>query len=104
MTREEEINDAVNTYVKKEEPSLADCYSFLKGIKWADEHPVNIWHDASEEPKIGSNIVVINKTGRLWNIRAHSADYDWYDIKDWICCVRTYDIQKWAYIEDLLPK
>lgn len=78
--------------------------AFLAGAKWADTHTINIWHDVSEEPKIGFNIVVINKTGRLWNIRTHDDDYDWLDIKDWVCFVHTYDIQKWAYINDLLPK
>ena len=63
-----------------------------------------IWHDASEEPEIGSNIVAIDSDGIWWDIQPYSdCDYDWNGLKGWRSCVRTYDIQKWAYISDLLP-
>lgn len=63
-----------------------------------------VWHDTTEEPKIGSNIVAVNTDGKWWDIQPYDGDYDWNGLKGWKSCVRTYDIQKWAYISDLLPK
>lgn len=65
-----------------------------------------VWHDASEEPEIGSNIVVIDKDGQWWDIQPYNSDdYDGYGLKGWPCCSLDYNhIQKWAYISDLLPK
>lgn len=77
----------------------------------------NLWHDASEEPQIGSNIVAIDKEGQWWDIQPYDNDYgcQWCDkhpydddcdgIERWRCWVCHFnDIQKWAYIDDLLPK
>lgn len=65
-----------------------------------------IWHDASEEPKIGYNIVAIDKDGQWWDIQPYNSDdYDGYGLKGWPYCSINYNhIQKWAYISDLLPK
>lgn len=65
-----------------------------------------IWHDASEEPNNGSNIVAIDKDGQWLDIQPyHSGDYGVYGLKGWSCCILNYNnIQKWAYISDLLPK
>lgn len=66
----------------------------------------SLWHDASEEPEIGSNIVVIDKDGQWWDIQPYNSDdHDGYGLKGWPCCSLDYNhIQKWAYISDLLPK
>ena len=48
MTRKEEILKAARTYVDGiifSSPS--DVIHFENGAKWADEHPINVWHDAS---------------------------------------------------------
>lgn len=71
---------------------------FIKGARWADNHPVNVWHDINEEPKIGSNIVAINGNDKWWDIHPYDGDYSW---RSW---VSSYNIQRWAYIDDLLPK
>lgn len=65
-----------------------------------------VWHDASEEPENGSNIIAIDKDGLWWDIQPyHSSDYDKYGLEGWPCCKICYNnIQKWAYISDLLPK
>lgn len=63
-----------------------------------------IWHDATEEPKIGSNIVAINKYGHWCDIKTYDINYDLCRLNGWICWVRTYNIKKWAYISDLLQK
>lgn len=103
MTREEQKAKES----KKHYGDDFNCYyAFLHGAEWADKHPVNVWHDASEEPKIGSNIVVVDKNGQWWDIQPYDGEYDGYgDLTGWRCCVVHYNnIQCWAYIDDLLPK
>lgn len=65
-----------------------------------------VWHDASEEPENGSNIVAIDKDGNWWDIQPYySGDYDGYGLSGWhFCSINYNNIQKWAYISDLLPK
>ena len=112
MNREEQIRQASIEYTLKNRPmcvcgdsfaEMADELnrnsSFEEGVKWADTHPVNVWHDASEEPKldqwflaqIGDNafdtfIIAMDKN------------------KEWINWCKGINIKRWAYIKDLLPK
>lgn len=60
MTREKQINDAVKTSITETLMStpnyefspratdMLEC-AFTKGAEWADAHPKNPWHKASEE-------------------------------------------------------
>ena len=80
------------------------CAAFVDGAEWADKHPINVWHNVSEEPKIGSNIVAIDENRQWWDIQPYNGNYDWHGLDGWRSCIRTYNIQKWAYINDLLPK
>ena len=58
MAREEEIKRASIMYHiyqydnSYEEGETLDFYikGFIEGAKWADTHPINVWHDPSEEP------------------------------------------------------
>ena len=79
--------------------------AFEEGAKWADEHPQNVWHDAYKEPEIGSNIIVVDKYGQWREIQPYDGEYDGYgSLTGWECCVAQYNnIQRWAYIDDLLP-
>ena len=112
MTREEVkyvSKDYVNYLLDKQEHHNEKYteydirQAFEMGAKWVEEHK-NIWHDATEEPKIGSNIVAINKYGKWCDIKSYGSKYYLGGLKGWKCRVRTFDIQKWAYISDLLPK
>lgn len=79
----------------------------MDGLSAADEEPnlKRIWHDVSEEPEIGFNIVFVDKYGHWWDIQPYNdGNYDWNGLKGWACCVNINHIQKWAYISDLLPK
>ena len=59
MTRKEEILKAARAYVSGVTlSSPSDVIHFENGAKWADEHPINVWHDASEEPQDGSHILM----------------------------------------------
>lgn len=113
MTREEEILSAAREYnegVTLSSPS--NVLHFEAGAKWADEHPKNIWHSASEEPIFHSDIVVIDKHNSWLDIQSYdNEDYDYNELcggnpelSGWEACVENYEIVRWAYISDLLPK
>ena len=118
MTREEEIKcaskDYVNYLLDKQEYHNEDYteydirQAFEKGAMFADNNPdlSSLWHDVSEEPRIGSNIVVVDKKGQWWDIQPYDGEYNGYNgLTGWRCCVAHYNnIQSWAYISDLLPK
>ena len=96
MTREEQkARDA-----KKYYPNDINCYyAFLHGAEWADKHPVNVWHDASEMPK-----------NSKWILTQFGEDcYDTYMLPHFdadIFCAWCKDtnVTRWAYIDDLIPK
>ena len=50
MNREEQIIAEAKKYYS----DSINCHNaFLHGVEWADEHPNNVWHDASKMPKGG---------------------------------------------------
>ena len=66
MTRAEEILKAARAYVSSVTlSSPSDVFHFENGAKWADEHPnlESLWHDASEEPKKGEDIIALGIDG-----------------------------------------
>lgn len=96
MIREEQILSEA----KKHYYDSINCHNaFLHGVEWADEHPINVWHDASEMPKEEEYILI-------------QFGEDCYDTL--VLCDLTTDIFyarckkygdiRWAYISDLLPK
>lgn len=98
MTREQQINKAAFANSN----NLSEVISFVRGVRWADEHPniESLWHDASEEPKDNSEILV------QWNIKGNSGYESYYTstIENWERFIEKYGVSKWAYIDDLLPK
>ena len=97
MNREEQIISEA----KKHYSDSINCHNaFLHGVEWADEHPVDVWHDASEEPQ-----------GNNWHILCQN-EMDGYCLESrvfmlndpWKEFVEEEMIVKWAYINDLLPK
>ena len=68
---------------------------------WADEHPANVWHEASEEPIDNSQILYQDRLGVCWTAsRQERFEYDW----DWERFAFAHQMLRWAYISDLLPK
>lgn len=108
MTREDEILKAARDYVSNVTlSSPSNVIHFEYGAKWADEHPdlSQLWHDASEEPIFHSDIVVIDKHNGWLDIQSYDdEDYDYKELYGWEACVENYEIVRWAYISDLLPK
>ena len=107
MTREEEeIAVAFNDYRDALKLSTFGDFeyidiqeSFEEGAKWADNHPVNVWHDASEEPKLDQWFLAqIGDNAFDTFIMAMDKN------KEWINWCKGINIKRWAYIKDLLPK
>lgn len=65
---------------------------FIAGINWFLD---NLWHDASEEPKLGKRVLVkINGNLSLFN-----SGFVVERIRNFEDC---YGIESWLYIDDLL--
>lgn len=105
MTREEEIKKAIDIQFPKglgertNEQALAAA-GFELGVHWADNHPINVWHDVSEEPpKFGEWFLAqIGDDAFDTFVIAMDKNQDW---KEW---ANGINIKRWAYISDLLPK
>lgn len=63
-----------------------------------------IWHDANEEPREHSKIVIVDTKGVWWDIDYASDDFDGYGLYGWEFCIAHYNLKIWAYESDLLPK
>lgn len=81
-------------------PKANICMSagFIRGIEWFKE---TIWHDAKEEPEYRKPIIV----KRICNIIEGTYVVDVYcNVIPWKKYADVYEIIKWCYVEDLLPK
>ena len=96
MGREEQILSEA----KKHYYDSINCHNaFLHGVEWADEHPANVWHDASEKPILHKPILIqCGYPLHTYETTALSEDVIWGDF------VVLNAIFRWAYISDLLPK
>ena len=98
MTRKEQILQAARNYVSHVTlSSPSDVIHFGYGAKWADEHPVNVWHNPSEEPKIDEVVVLYDS---YWNFV--TVLYNGY--LTWNNIVLSHKATMWAYKDELLPK
>ena len=94
MNREEQIISEA----KKHYSESINCHNaFLHGVEWADEHPVDVWHDVSEEPRCEELLLGEDSDG--------FSIYRWCGQEDnWEAFVNATGLSRWAYIADLLPK
>ena len=70
------------------------------GAKWAiNEFLKDLWHPASEEPKEKVPLLYYRKHKFLPFMVDKLTD-----VYDWNALVYNFDITKWLYIDDLLPK
>lgn len=74
---------------------------FKKCAKWMQEEFLkDLWHPASEEPEIKDvNIAYLDKHGLL-----EALYFERSPIENWDEKVSIYQIDKWTYLSDLLPK
>lgn len=73
--------------------------AFKDGAQWAlEEFVKSLWHKAKEEPRNKASVLVIG---------GDNDDTIYYltsDYQDWNHEVELWDINKWCYTSDLLPK
>ena len=74
--------------------------SFEDGVEWFKKA---LWHDTSETPKEGEQILyTATEGGEIVDVKVTTTAL--YDFIPWNEVVRDFNISKWCYIEDLLPK
>ena len=99
MIDEKTIEEAAIEYIDDEGRGFE---AFIAGAEWAiNEFLKDLWHDASEEPKVSKWIVTrfLNDDNDL----VYEVDLN-VNIRDWKTYVQQYRIVKWLYIDDILPK
>src|SRR5574344_1511434 len=107
MTRKEQILQAARDYVGSVTlSSPSDVIHFEYGAKWADEHPVNVWHDPGEEPLLEeTEIIFINERDFAHISKRKGGHFSYaYVYYSWEEYVNSLKIKKWAYVKDLFPK
>ena len=100
MKRKDKIKEAYKAYMDNGGMLQSNLwFAFKAGAEWADTHPVNVWHDASEEPK-EYPIIYQDEFSDVWILQFSLKNFvdGWEDFKGFECVTR------WAYIKDLLPK
>ena len=71
---------------------------YADAVKWADEHPKNVWHKASEEPAGRDwKILCEDESGNCW-VASRRNGYNWKKFAE------NEALTRWAYVSDLLPK
>lgn len=107
MTREEEILKAARDYVSGITlSSPSDVIHFENGAKWADNNPdlSLMWHSADDEPEDESDVLLMDSEQRVTSTWYHVSYYDVCGLLGWPAYVLNYDVTRWAYIHDLLPR
>ena len=102
MTREEEISEVSKKFSEYEYNQTNFENGFINGAKWADKHPVNVWHDAIEEPQGEYEIICQDTLENVW-LTNRREDMKYHQT-GWLECVMCECIVRWAYIKDVLPK
>lgn len=119
MTREEKIIEAGIEYTMQNSPVCigGDNFyeqarmfnrnrSFEAGAKWADDNPLqdvvnlnDIWHDASEYPSKVGAILYQTTLGQFRTVCNDKSSEG-----AWKVFAIDYDVSRWTYISELLPK
>lgn len=108
MGRDEQIINASTDTFKENGDEFAKVVqlfwmsAFISGAKWSDNHPANVWHNATEEPAGKYEILVQDEFGHFW-LTDYVEDISHYQ-NGWKECAACECIIRWAYISDLLPK
>ena len=79
---------------------LAARTAFAAGVGWFKKA---LWHDVSEMPEVGEQILyTATEGGKIVDVNVTTTAL--YDFMPWDEVVRFFNISKWCYIDDLLPK
>ena len=105
MIEDKKIEEAARYYCNNRYPASQDApfiaEGFRHGAKWAiNEFLKDLWHPASEEPENKDvDIAYLDKYCSLGVLFCERIP-----IENWEEEVSIYQIDKWCYKEDLLPK
>lgn len=94
MKREEIEKAAIELCTsEKQEEWLKDygIHCFLDGARWRIN---SVWHTISEEPGCGKHILVHFRSGNF---------NSWFASADILSAFKMFEVEEWAYVEDLLP-
>ena len=82
------------------DPLIAYTRAFDDAIDWFKKA---LWHDASVKPEEGEQILYTDtEGGEIVDVNVTTTAL--YDFMPWNEVVRFFNISKWCYIDDLLPK
>ena len=98
MTIEEERINQIEQFASQCYEDGERYSAFISGAIWADNNPVNVWHDASEEPECEYEFICQDTLGDVWLTKRRAYETCWEERAIRECIVR------WAYVKDLLPK
>lgn len=102
MTREEQIFEASKKFSEYGFNQTNFENGFINGAKWADKNPVNVLHDASEEPKDDSSLILYQyKPNRFFFAKKK---YKIRNYGNWKNFVLEEQVIRWMYVKDLFPK
>ena len=97
--------DKFEERIEQIEKFSSQCYedgerysAFIAGAIWADNNPVNVWHDANEMPKEGEWILIQFGEDSYDTLVLCDMDADTF-----CAWCKKYGVIRWAYIADLLP-
>lgn len=103
MNREYEIGLAADEYCATTDPVLINCggYSFMEGAKWADKHPINLWHKVDEEPSKDTYILIETSFFKD-DLEYYSHCWSASSAPSWEEYVKDCDVKRWIYLCDLV--
>lgn len=91
--------DKYNPTISSLDKEEACRASFMNGAQWAQKEFVkSLWHPASEEPEDGATVLIISEDDGSSTILIDT------DYPDWKSEVEFWQITKWLYLDDILPK
>ena len=102
MTREEQRIEQIEQFASQCYEDGERYSSFIAGAIWADNNPVNVWHDVSEIPKDNSHILILYTYNEFTELKSYHINYK--HLVKWSDFVDFNGIECWAYVSDLLPK
>ena len=102
MINERMIEAAATAYAKEtwnhEEDQFMCIDGFKAGAKWMQQEFVkNLWYASIVEAEPRRDIIAISEKGMVY---ALNFEYD----DDWRAIFRRYNIERWCYLSEILPK
>ena len=103
MRREEQIENLKFFYtpdaIESDEEIDISFDGFRREVRWADSHPINVWHNVSEKPELNQYFLA-----QIGNDTFDTFIMFMDENKDWRKWSEGMNIKMWAHIKDLLPK